>query len=46
MGSFNTTCGVSNTSIREGDKVRLFFLLSNQFSYKFDSQRDSINKGG
>ncbi len=45
MGSFNTTCGVSNTSIREGDKVRLFFLLSKSFNYKFDPKRDSINKG-
>lgn len=32
MGSFNTTCAVSHASIRDGDKVRLFFLLSNQFS--------------
>lgn len=46
MGSFNTTCAVSHASIRDGDKVRLFFLLSNQFSYNFDPQRDSINKGG
>ncbi|SOK59186.1 hypothetical protein [Yersinia phage fHe-Yen9-03] len=36
MGSFNTTCAVSNTPIREGDKVRLFFLLSHKFSYNFD----------
>jgi len=29
MGSFNTTCAISHTPIREGDAVRLFFLKSN-----------------
>lgn len=29
MGSFNTTCAISNAPIRDGDKVRLFFLKSN-----------------
>jgi len=45
MGSFNTTCAVSHASIRDGDKVRLFFLLSNNFSYDFNPRRDSISKG-
>ncbi|QOI71855.1 hypothetical protein pEaSNUABM47_00372 [Erwinia phage pEa_SNUABM_47] len=45
MGSFNTTCAVSNTPIREGDKVRLFFLLSHRFSYNFDPLRNSISQG-
>lgn len=29
MGSFNTTCAISHTPIRDGDAVRLFFLKSN-----------------
>lgn len=29
MGSFNSVCGVSRTPIRPGDKVRLFFIVSN-----------------
>lgn len=46
MGSFNTTCAVSHASIRNGDKVRLFFLLSEYNTYKYDAKRDSLNKGG
>ncbi|AFC21816.1 hypothetical protein GAP32_366 [Cronobacter phage vB_CsaM_GAP32] len=45
MGSFNTTCAVSHSPIREGDKVRLFFLASQPNTYKFDPLRDSLNKG-
>ncbi|SOK58651.1 Phage protein [Yersinia phage fHe-Yen9-04] len=45
MGSFHTTCAVSNTPIREGDKVRLFFLVSHQFSYRYDPLRHSISNG-
>lgn len=45
MGSFHTTCAVSHSPIREGDKVRLFFLASQPNCYKFDPLRDSLNKG-
>lgn len=45
MGSFNTTCAISHSPIREGDKVRLFFLASDPRTYKFDPIHDSLNKG-
>lgn len=45
MGSFHTTCAISHSPIREGDKVRLFFLASQPNWYKFDPLRDSLNKG-
>ena len=45
MGSFNTTCAVSHSPIREGDKVRLFFLVSQPSWYKFDPIHHSLNKG-
>ncbi len=45
MGSFHTTCAVSHSPIREGDKVRLFFLASQPSWYQFDPIRHSLNKG-
>lgn len=45
MGSFNTTCAISHAPIREGDKVRLFFLASDAHSYPVDLLRTSISKG-
>lgn len=43
MGSFNTTCAISKSPIREGDKVRLFFLVSKAFfNPYFDPKRDSV----
>lgn len=31
MGSFNTTCAITRTPIREGQEVRVFFLFIDQF---------------
>lgn len=45
MGSFNTTCAISRAPIREGDKVRLFFLASDAHTYPVDLLRTSISKG-
>lgn len=45
MGSFHTTCAVSHSPIREGDKVRLFFLASQPSWYQFDPLRHSLNQG-
>lgn len=46
MGSFNTTCAISHAPIREGDKVRLFFLASESYRHDNESaEQFSISKG-
>ncbi|EBS4516468.1 hypothetical protein DQT32_03440 [Salmonella enterica subsp. enterica serovar Braenderup] len=46
MGSFNTTCAISHAPIREGDKVRLFFLASESYRHNTeDAEQFSISKG-
>lgn len=46
MGSFNTTCAISHAPIREGDKVRLFFLASESYRHSTeDAEQFSISKG-
>lgn len=46
MGSFNTTCAISHAPIREGDKVRLFFLASESYRHDTeDAEQFSISKG-
>lgn len=45
MGSFNTTCAISNTPILEGDEVRLFLLASNVYYIKPDLKRTGLFQG-
>lgn len=46
MGSFNTTCAISHAPIREGDKVRLFFLASESYRHRTEEpEQFSISKG-
>lgn len=44
MGSFNTTCAISHSAITPGDKVRLFFLAS-QDGYSEDAQKNILSIG-
>jgi len=45
MGSFNTTCAVSNTPILEGDEVRLFLLASNKLYIEKDVKKTGLAHG-
>lgn len=45
MGSFNTTCAVSNTPILEGDEVRLFLLASNTLYIEKDVKKTGLAHG-
>jgi hypothetical protein len=45
MGSFNTTCAVSNTPILEGDEVRLFLLASSKLYVKTDVKKTGLAHG-
>jgi hypothetical protein len=45
MGSFNTTCAVSNSPIREGDEVRLFLLASKKQYIKADLKKTGLAHG-
>lgn len=45
MGSFNTTCAVSNTPILEGDEVRLFLLASNKLYVEKDVKKTGLAHG-
>lgn len=45
MGSFNTTCAVSNTPILEGDEVRLFLLASNKLYIDTDVKKTGLAHG-
>lgn len=44
MGSFNTTCAISHSAITPGDKVRLFFLAS-QDGHSNDAQKNILSIG-
>ena len=45
MGSFNTTCAVSNTPILEGDEVRLFLLASNKLYVETNVKKTGLAHG-
>ncbi|UYE98802.1 hypothetical protein XbC2_374 [Xanthomonas phage XbC2] len=45
MGSFNTTCAVSNTPIIEGDDVRLFLLASSKLYTDTDVKKTGLAHG-